>query len=78
MPTSSITKPFIIDNEKDCRNFIKAIEKSKRTKTTKPIESACREVSGEEINKLFDKYDNILPISKKKKIPLFGVANCTK
>ena len=76
MPTSSITKPFIIDNEKDCRNFINAIEKSKRTKTTKPIKSFCQEVSGEEINRLFDKYDNILPVSKEKKVPLLGEANC--
>ena len=78
MTTSSIMKTLIIDNKKDCRNFVKAIEKSKRTKTTKPIKSSCQEVSGEEINKLFDKYDNILPVSKKKKVPLLGEANCTK
>lgn len=30
------------------------------------------------IEELFDKYDNILPISKEKKLPLLGEANCTK
>ena len=32
----------------------------------------------ESIKELCKKYDNILPVSKKKKIPLLGEANCTK
>ena len=30
------------------------------------------------IEELCKKYDNILPISKQKKVPLLGEANCTK
>ena len=32
----------------------------------------------ESIKELCKKYDNIIPINKNKKIPLLGVANCTK
>ena len=32
----------------------------------------------ESIKELCKKYDNILPISKKKKVPLLGTVNCNK
>ena len=32
----------------------------------------------EPIKELCKKYDNILPVSKEKKVPLLGEANCTK
>lgn len=80
MATSSITKTLIIDNKKDCRNFVKAIEKSKKKKPKKAINYSFREVSAEEIKELFKTCDNICSVGECEEIqvPLLGEANCTK
>ncbi len=60
MPTSSIIKQIVIDNPKDVKRLIKALEEAEKVakKTKKPLlETAVKELSGEDLKTLLKTYD---------------------